>query len=135
MTIETVVETAVYADNLAAMEVFYTEVLGLSVIRKEAERHVFFRVGAGHVFLVFKADTTLQGDTLPPHGAKGPSHFALGIAADAYDAWRRHLTANCVAIEHETTWPLGGKSMYFRDPAGHLAELITPGVWGTPAGW
>jgi SAM-dependent methyltransferase len=133
--IATVVETVVYGDDLAAMETFYTEKLGLAVIDKEGERHVFFRVGPASVFLVFKAATTRRGDTLPAHGASGASHFALGIAADAYEAWRKRLTDNGVAIEREVTWPLGGKSMYFRDPAGNLGELVTPGVWGTPAGW
>jgi catechol 2,3-dioxygenase-like lactoylglutathione lyase family enzyme len=27
------------------------------------------------------------------------------------------------------TWPLGGTSLYFRDPDGHLLELATPGIW------
>ncbi len=133
--VETVVETAVYADDLDAMERFYATVLGLPLIGKEADRHVFFRAGPGSVFLIFKPDTTLRGDILPAHGARGPGHFALGIKADAYEAWRRHLLERGVAIEREHTWPAGGKSIYFRDPAGNVAELITPGVWGTPAGW
>ncbi len=28
----------------------------------------------------------------------------------------------------------GGKSMYFRDPAGNSVELFTPGIWGLPRG-
>jgi len=28
-------------------------------------------------------------------------------------------------------WPRGGTSLYFRDPAGHLVELATPGLWST----
>jgi catechol 2,3-dioxygenase-like lactoylglutathione lyase family enzyme len=133
--IETVVETAIYAGDLEGMEAFYHGVLGLSVIAHEADRHVFFRVGSGSVLLVFKPDATLRGDVLPAHGARGPGHFALGINAESLDAWRRHLSANGVAIEKEVAWPAGGKSLYFRDPAGNLVELITPGVWGTLAGW
>jgi SAM-dependent methyltransferase len=133
--VEGVVETVVYGDDLNAMEAFYSNVLDLPVIDKEAGRHVFFRAAPGGVFLVFKAETTLRGDTLPAHGAKGSGHFALGIDSTSYDAWRARLTAKGVAIEREIHWPLGGKSMYFRDPAGNLGELITPGVWGTPAGW
>jgi hypothetical protein len=26
-------------------------------------------------------------------------------------------------------WPRGAKSVYFRDPDGNLAELISPGFW------
>jgi SAM-dependent methyltransferase len=133
--IQSVVETVVYADDLAKMEAFYTGVLGLSVIGKEKDRHVFFRAGSGNVFLVFKAETTLRCETLPTHGATGPSHFAFGIDVEAYEPWRQHLTSKGVNIEREIHWPLGGKSLYFRDPANNLGELITPSVWGTPVGW
>jgi ubiquinone/menaquinone biosynthesis C-methylase UbiE/catechol 2,3-dioxygenase-like lactoylglutathione lyase family enzyme len=133
--VEAVVETALYADDLDAAAAFYSNVLGLTLIDKEAGRHVFFRVGGGDVLLIFKAETTLRGDTLPAHGAKGPGHFALGIDAGDYEAWRRRLTDAGVAIEREVTWPPGGRSFYFRDPAGNAAELVTPGVWGTAAGW
>jgi catechol 2,3-dioxygenase-like lactoylglutathione lyase family enzyme len=133
--IETVVETAVYADDLEAAESFYHDLLGLPVIGKEPGRHVFFRVGAGSVFLVFQPESTRQAGILPAHGATGAGHFALGIKAELLDVWRRHLIANGVMIEKEVAWPAGSKSLYFRDPAGNVAELITPGLWGTPAGW
>ena len=77
----------------------------------------------------------LIGDDFPAHGSRGPGHFALGIRPKSLDAWRKHLTSSGVAIEQERSWPLGGVSIYFRDPAGNLCELITPGVWGTSAGW
>jgi catechol 2,3-dioxygenase-like lactoylglutathione lyase family enzyme len=133
--IETVVETAIYADDLEAMESFYHGVLGLPRMGKEPGRHVFFRVGAGSVLLVFQPQSTRQGGVLPAHGATGPGHFALGIRPDLLSAWRQHLIAHGVEIEKEVAWPGGAMSLYFRDPAGNVAELITPGLWGTPAGW
>ncbi|HEV3081305.1 MAG TPA: VOC family protein [Gemmataceae bacterium] len=133
--IETIVETAIYADDLDRLESFYSSVLGLPVIGGEKHRHVFFRVGTNSVLLAFKPDSTLKGDVLPAHGARGPGHFAMGIRADLLDSWRQHLLASGVAIEKEVQWPRGGRSLYFRDPAGNLVELITPGVWGLPGGW
>lgn len=133
--IQDLVEIGVYADDLDRAERFYADVLGLEVRVKEEGRHVFFRVGDRTMLLVFRPAATLKGDILPAHGATGPGHFALGIAAEDLDAWRRRLGEHGVAIEHEEAWPLGGHSLYFRDPAGNSVELITPGVWGLPAGW
>jgi catechol 2,3-dioxygenase-like lactoylglutathione lyase family enzyme len=72
---------------------------------------------------------------LPAHGAQGPGHFALGIKASDLDAWRQRLISHGVVIEKEMQWSRGGKSLYFRDPAGNSVELITPGCWGLPSGW
>ena len=130
-----ILETCLYARDLAAAEDFYTRVMGLERFARVEGRHVFFRVGAAGVLLVFNADTTLKGGELPPHGATGPGHFALGVKAEALDAWRAHLAERGVVVEKEVAWPRGGRSLYFRDPAGNSVELVTPGLWGTPAGW
>ncbi len=132
--LETIVETALYADDLAACAAFYTDVMGLTPWGAESGRHAFFLAG-DRMLLLFHPPATLRGDLLPSHGAAGPGHVALGIPTDALDAWRSHLIARGVAIEKEVTWPLGGRSLYFRDPAGNSVELITRGVWGTPEGW
>jgi catechol 2,3-dioxygenase-like lactoylglutathione lyase family enzyme len=135
LKIQAVIETAIYVDDLEATQEFYTTVLGLPVIRREPGRHVFFRAGDASVLLAFLAKATLRGDQLPPHGATGPGHFALGIDPGALDAWRDRLRDQGIAIEKEVDWPAGGKSIYFRDPAGNSAELVTPGVWSLPSGW
>ncbi len=135
MKINAVVETAIYVADLQATETFYGTILGLRVIGKEPGRHVFFQVGEGSVLLAFLAEATLKGDKLLPHGATGPGHFALGIDAESFDAWWKLLQGHGVTIEKEVEWPRGGKSLYFRDPAANLVELVTPGVWGLPSGW
>lgn len=130
-----VVETSLYVDDLDRAARFYAGVLGLEPIGREAGRHAFFRAGAQDVLLLFHAAQTLQGEHLPAHGTTGPGHCALGIAAGSADAWRARLAAHGVAVEHEEVWPRGGRSLYFRDPAGNSVELVTPGVWGLPSGW
>src|SRR5262245_43775716 len=122
--IKAVVETAIYVDDLRAAETFYGTVLGLRVMSTEPGRHVFFQAGEASVLLAFRADATLRGDQLPPHGATGPGHFALGIEAEAFDAWRKHLHGHGVTIEKAVEWPRGGRSLYFRDPAGNSVELV-----------
>jgi catechol 2,3-dioxygenase-like lactoylglutathione lyase family enzyme len=132
--IQHLVEAAVYVDDLDRAEAFYRDLFRLDVIGREAGRHVFFRVGDS-VLLLFRAEETLKGKTLPAHGAKGPGHIALGIAREAVEDWRRRLQQHGVAVEKEVTWPRGGWSLYFRDPAGNSVELVTPGCWGLPSGW
>ncbi len=131
---EHLVEAGVYADNLEAAEEFYRAVLGLNLLTKESGRHVFFQVGDS-VLLVFRAEATSKGGLLPPHGATGAGHFAIGIPTESLDVWRDHLHAHGVEIENEIDWPRGGKSLYFRDPAGNSVELVTRGLWGLPSGW
>jgi catechol 2,3-dioxygenase-like lactoylglutathione lyase family enzyme len=132
--IEAVVKSAIYVDNLKAAEAFYSNVLGLEVIGREPGRHVFFRVGNG-VLPAFDPEATLKRDTLPLHGSRGPGHFAFGVRAEGLDDWRGRLEGHGVAVEKEVRWPRGGRSIYFRDPAGNSVELVTPGIWGLPGGW
>jgi catechol 2,3-dioxygenase-like lactoylglutathione lyase family enzyme len=133
--IQTIVETAVYVDDLDAAERFYHGILGLPVFAREEGRHVFFRVGDQSVLLPFLPDAALKSGQVAPHGAKGPGHFAMGIAPEDLTAWNEHLQGHAIAIEEEVQWPRGGRSIYFRDPAGNSVELLTPGLWGLPSGW
>ena len=77
---EHLVEAGIYADDLEKVETFYQEVLGLEMLTKEPGRHVFFRVGES-VLMIVRAEAILPGGMHPPHGVRGPGHFALGIGA------------------------------------------------------
>jgi catechol 2,3-dioxygenase-like lactoylglutathione lyase family enzyme len=132
-----VLETAVYADDLEAAERFYAGVLGLEAFNHDPGRHVFFRCGAG-VFLVFRASATLArgvfvgGVEIPAHGATGPGHMAFRVPEAELPAWRDRLAEAGVPVEAEVVWPRGGRSLYFRDPAGNSIELATAALWGLP---
>ena len=93
----------------------------------------FFRCG-NSVFLVFEPDKTSEpGGDVPTHGAHGPGHIAFAMKHDEIPAWREQLQRNGVEIEQEVSWPSGGYSLYFRDPAGNSVELATPQIWGLSA--
>jgi catechol 2,3-dioxygenase-like lactoylglutathione lyase family enzyme len=132
--VQHLVEAALYVDDLDRAEAFYRNVLDLELLGKESRRHVFFQAGQG-VLLLFNPESTLKSEDFPAHGARGPGHAALGIPANSLDFWRSRLQEHGVQIEKEATWPLGGRSLYFRDPAGNSVELVTPGCWGLPSGW
>ena len=48
---------------------------------------------------------------------------------DQQYAMARRIEAAGVAIESETTWPSGLRSLYFRDPAGNSLECASPSLW------
>lgn len=130
-----VLETVLYAPDLAAAEAFYRDVLGLDLVSTEPGRHVFFRCGKQMV-LVFDPETTstkpheMFGSLIPLHGAQGAGHVAFAVKDAELDDWRARLRKAGIAIESEISWPQGGQSVYFRDPAGNSLELATPTLWG-----
>jgi catechol 2,3-dioxygenase-like lactoylglutathione lyase family enzyme len=137
-----VLETCLYADDLAAAEAFYGGTLGLVVFAREPGRHVFFRCGEGMLLVFDPARTSaapgeVGGVPVPAHGTRGAGHVALRVAEAAFEAWRERLRASAVGVEAEIVWPRGGRSLYLRDPAGNSVELATGTIWGLaerPAG-
>jgi catechol 2,3-dioxygenase-like lactoylglutathione lyase family enzyme len=128
-----ILETALYTDDMARARAFYEGVLGLKAIFED-KRLVAYGVAGRDVLLIFKRGAaretvTMPGGTIPGHDGAGPLHIAFRIGKDELARWEAHLAARGVAIEGATNWSRGGRSIYFRDPDGHLLELATPGLW------
>ncbi len=131
--IQTLVESALYFDDLPAASAFYRDVLRLRMMSGN-ERLVAFDAGGGTVLLLFRRGATTvgvrwPGGWIPPHDGQGPLHVALGVAREHLDAWERWLAQHGVSVESRVDWDRGGRSLYFRDPGGHSVELVTPGTW------
>lgn len=129
-----VLESCLYAADLAAAERFYVEVLGLVLVGQQPGRHAFFLCGKRMVLLFNPAESsqaaTHPGLDVPTHGATGPGHLCFAVSAAALAEWEAHLARHGVEIEKIIDWPGGGRSLYFRDPAGNSLELATPRIWG-----
>jgi catechol 2,3-dioxygenase-like lactoylglutathione lyase family enzyme len=128
-----ILEAVLYAKDLPATEVFYRDVLGLEPFASVAGRHLFYRCG-GQVLLIFNPEATrvppaVGSLPVPPHGASGPGHLCFRATAAEIDAWVARLAAESVPIEADFEWPRGGRSIYFRDPAGNCLELAEPRIW------
>ncbi|KRE16575.1 glyoxalase [Bosea sp. Root381] len=128
-----IVETALYVDDLERARTFYEDQLGLEPLIKTGTLFAF-DVGAASVLLLFQRGASLAtqnsaGGSIPPHDGSGPLHIAFAIDAEEFDAWESRLDQFGIAVEGRMEWPRGGRSLYFRDPDGHLLELVTPGVW------
>ncbi len=135
MTPSGILETVLYAKDLEAIEAFYGRVLGLEPYAKSQGRQVFYKCG-NQMLLIFNPDATEVPPgpdatlPVPPHGARGDGHVCFRASADEVAAWRAHLEKEGVAIEADFEWPGGGRSIYFRDPAGNCLEFAEPRIWG-----
>ena len=136
-----VLESALYADDLDKAEDFYTRVMGLERISRVGDRHVFFRCGEGVVLLFNPAETVKPPAPdaklpVPPHGATGDGHLCFRATGEEIERFKAHLQAHGVEIEADFRWPArddepsGGRSIYFRDPAGNSLEIAEPRIWG-----
>ena len=111
---------------------FYRNLLGLRLVKQTVNaddrgaRHLFFGDEEGRPGTLI---TCLEYSQLE-EGAVGVGsthHFALGVESEEeLEAWRGYLVARgvpCTELMDRTYF----KSIYLRDPDGHIVELATQG--------
>ena len=114
---------------------FYRNLLGMRVVKQtvnaddQSARHLFFGDESGRPGTLV---TCLEYPQLDKGtvGTGSTHHFALGVETDAeLVAWREHLTSRGVGCTEVLDREFF-KSIYLRDPDGHIVELATlgPGV-------
>jgi catechol-2,3-dioxygenase len=125
-----IVESSLYVESVARSVQFYKRIFGFEPIDTDEKEGVTdqtrlcaLRAGDRSVLLLFKKGATEDTD------ATGAIHVAFGIARSGLTAWEQWLANQGIAIEFRKTWKYGGEALYFRDPDGHLLEVVTPGVW------
>jgi catechol 2,3-dioxygenase-like lactoylglutathione lyase family enzyme len=128
MKIKQIKETCIYVKDLETSRKFYQEQLGLDLIGKVENRHVFFRAGSS-VLLCFIAGATQNGNSLPSHSAVGNIHLAFEVNKEDYHLWKEKVEKNNIEIIQEQSWKNGLKSFYFRDPDNNLLEIVPEGIW------
>ncbi len=116
-------ESSLYVDDLDRSARFYQAVFGFAPIATDPGRLIALGVRDRQVLLLFKKRGSLD------HDGDGRLHLAFAVPESALDEWEARLAQHGIVIEQRKTWDRGGRSLYFRDPDGHLLELATPGVW------
>jgi catechol 2,3-dioxygenase-like lactoylglutathione lyase family enzyme len=125
-----VYETVLYASDVAATAAFYRDLLGLRAIAAPDEHSAAFRLDDAGVLLIFDPErSSAPGRHVPSHGTDGQGHVAFSVGAGELEAVLARLDDGGVRVEREITWPLGGHSVYVRDPAGNSVEVIEGEAW------
>ena len=128
-------EFGLYVEDVSLAAAFYNNLFGFRVLLSK-ERIAALDVEGRQILLLFKHGASSEpmnvpGGLLPPHDSEGTSHVAFAIQESDLQQWEGWLREQDVEVESEIEWEGGGRSLYFRDPDGHLLELVTPGVWET----
>jgi catechol-2,3-dioxygenase len=123
-----ILETSLYVESAARSAEFYRRVFGFEPLESgeplnDETRLCPMRAGDRSVLLLFKKGAT------PDTDAAGAIHIAFGIARSDLSRWEQWLAELGISIELRKTWQYGAEALYFRDPDGHLLEVVTPGVW------
>jgi catechol 2,3-dioxygenase-like lactoylglutathione lyase family enzyme len=128
-----VLETSLYVEDLERSIRFYLEVMQFQKLVGD-QRFGALQAVRQQVLLLFKKGAStepmrIDGGVIPPHDGSGQMHLAFAVSAQELEPWERWLEQHQVVIESKVRWERGGQSIYFRDPDGHLLELVTPGCW------
>jgi glyoxylase I family protein len=115
---------------------FYRDTLGLGIVRDAPSdddpgtRHVWFGAVDGTPGRLL---SVLEYPQLPAGtvGTGSTQHFALAVdSVEELDAWRRYLSEQ--DVDCSEVFDRGGfRSLYLRDPDGHVLEIATRLLDGT----
>jgi catechol 2,3-dioxygenase-like lactoylglutathione lyase family enzyme len=122
--------TAIVAD-LERTTAFYRDVLGLALTAEEdnpddpGARHFWFgdADGTPGTLVSFMEYPAMEAGKV---GAGSTHHFAFAVgSAEELDAWRDWLRGR--DVQCTDVFDRGGlRSIYLRDPDGHIVEIATP---------
>lgn len=120
------------ARNLERSVAFYRDLLGMRLVKQTRNqddataRHFYFGDEAGEpgtVVTCFEYPHMEDGKV----GVGSTHHFALAVESpEELDGWRQYLTSRGVPCS-EALDRTYFRSLYFRDPDGHIIELATRG--------
>ncbi len=125
-----ILETSVYYPHDLREETLdlYERVLGLRRVAAWGDGTAL-RCGPGVLLLFDRALLAERDEPIADHGSEGPGHVCLVALPGEFERWRERLGEAGVDLVHEEEWPGGGRSLYFRDPAGNLVEIADRDIW------
>lgn len=120
-------EIALRVADLDAMQQFYAEVVGLSLMQR-FERAAFFRIAdgyAGHTQVLALFDRSADADHRRPSALTTTvDHLAFEIGREDFESQRQRLEGLGLKVETAVHPWVQWRSLYVRDPEGNQVELV-----------
>ncbi len=116
MSVDGFCELTLQARDLAALEAFYTERVGLDCLTRDDDR-VWLRVGPHARLGLWAPGPKEFGDEGGAH-----VHFAFSVDPGGLDALRERLEDTGVGVRGPVEHSGGDRSIYFEDPEGNVVE-------------
>ena len=137
-------EIAVRCRDLAAMEAFYRDVIGLELLAERDGGITFFRIGAGYgghttVLALFALDASVRpglhhtGADVVTGGRSSLHHLALSVGWDEQEAAMRWYERLGQPYRVEMFDWIGWRGIFTEDPEGNTVELVAADPAGGPA--
>lgn len=118
-------QTVLLVEDVERAVEFYGKSLLLQAKDGDAGRYAEFDTGDGGVLVLVKREGSIA-----PMAVEAVSDDAVtltfAITADGFEIWKKWFARCDVAIERETKWVHGGRSLFVRDPDGRRLEFKTP---------
>lgn len=120
-------EIALRVNDLDKMQQFYTEIVGLPLMRR-FEQAAFFKIAdgyAGHTQILALFDRSNTPDYQGLDSAKSTvDHIAFAIDLANFDTEKHRLEQLGISLHtSQHTW-VHWRSLYFHDPEGNLVEYV-----------
>lgn len=104
---------------------FYGKRLLLEQKDGDDGRYAEFSTGDGSLLTIVKRDGSIAPMAIPSMTDDSVT-LTFAVAADGLETWKQWFARTGVAIERETRWVHGGRSLFVRDPDGRRLEFKTP---------
>ncbi len=118
-------QTVLLVEDVERAVEFYGKSLMLQPKDGDAGRYAEFDTGDGGVLVLVKREGSIAPMAMEAV-ADDSVTLSFAITADAFEIWKKWFAKCGVAIERETKWIHGGKSLFVRDPDKRRLEFKTP---------
>ncbi len=118
-------QTVLLVEDVERAVEFYGKKLLLQSQDGDAGRYAEFDTGDGGALLLVKREGSIAPMAMAAVTDETVT-LTFAITSDGLEVWKKWFAKCGVAIERETKWIHGGRSLFVRDPDGRRLEFKTP---------